>query len=262
MAAGGEKSVHMCPADAGEGWDREERQEGAGHEPMEESSGEGLDEARPARSARDPGAPTKAIIAAHAMMSTEARPDIVGVLARNNGNMGHTHVVIKSDNEPAMRALAVRVKEVRTHPMEESPEYEPESNGLADRYAQTANGLLRTARSALEDRIGCAAPDDHNVLTWLVRRAPCPCNRRWVDVAAEFGESVMFMTKGPRKERQWSFGTWPGRVALTREAWIGTPDGVARPWTIKRTGEQDMWSKDDVLAIRGTTLRPDPAPGR
>lgn len=42
-------------------------------------------------------------------------------------------VVVKSDNAPAMKGLAGGVKELRTCPtvIEESPEYEPQSNRLA-----------------------------------------------------------------------------------------------------------------------------------
>lgn len=41
-------------------------------------------------------------------------------------------------------------------------------------------------------------------------------NRSEVAVAA-FGEKVMLMTKGPRKERQWALGMWRGLVTRNHE---------------------------------------------
>lgn len=83
-------------------------------------------------------------------------------MATDIDNMGHTRVAIRIDNGPAMKALAGRVKELRTHliVVEESPEYEPESDGLAERCAQTVKkGLFITARSAREHRVGGQVPD-------------------------------------------------------------------------------------------------------
>lgn len=48
---------------------------------------------------------------------------------------------------------------------------------------------------------------------------------------AEFAERVMFMTEGPRKEKQWPFGVWLGLATFTHEAFIGTRGGVVRAWT-------------------------------
>ena len=78
------------------------------------------------------------IIAAHAVRSKEVTPELVRLVVKDIDNMGHTQVVVKGDNEPAMKALLARIKEMRVHStiVEESPEYEPQSNGLAERCAQ------------------------------------------------------------------------------------------------------------------------------
>lgn len=103
----------------------------------------------------------------------EATLELVRLAAKDLGSMGHTRVVLKGDSEPAMKALATWVMEMRMHTavVEESPDDEPQSNGMAERCVQTVMGLFRTARSALENRIGQTLPDDHAVLTWLVRHA-------------------------------------------------------------------------------------------
>lgn len=49
---------------------------------------------------------------------------------------------------------------------------------------------------------------------------------------AEFGDKGMVLIL--RWEKQWWFGTWRGFVTPTREAHIGTPEGVARAWTNTR----------------------------
>lgn len=96
-----------------------------------------------------------------------------------------------------------------------SPEYEPQANVLAERCDQIVKRMFKTTRSALEGRLGTAVPDDHQILTWIVRHAACLYNRYHVGedghtpwervackrshpAAAEFGERVMFMTRaGP-----------------------------------------------------------------
>lgn len=95
-------------------------------------------------------------IAAHAVMSKEVTPEIVRLLACDIDNMGHMRVLLKGDNKPGMKALAGCVREFRTHPtvVEESPEYEAQSNGLAERCMQTVNSLVRATKSALEHRLG------------------------------------------------------------------------------------------------------------
>lgn len=73
-------------------------------------------------------------------------------------------------------------------------------------------------------------PDDHPVLTWIVRHAASLHSTYYVGLdgrtpwermagkmsegrVAEFGERVMFITKGPGQERQGAIGVLLGRVA-------------------------------------------------
>ena len=56
------------------------------------------------------------VIVAHALPSKEVTPELVRLVAKDLDNMGHTRVVLKSDNEPAMKALAQRVKDICAHP--------------------------------------------------------------------------------------------------------------------------------------------------
>lgn len=147
---------------------------------------------------------------------------------------------------------------MRTHctVVQESPEYEPQSNVFAEPSAHTIKGCSKYPKVHLH---AMQVPDVHAVLTWLVRHTTCFHNRShmgpdgctsWERVAgkrsgtaaAEVGERVMFMTRGPNKESQWSFG--PSAFGLwlatrTQEECVGTPKGVSRAWAIKRKREQD-----------------------
>lgn len=58
---------------------------------------------------------------------------------------------------------------------------------------------------------------------------------------AEFGDMVMFLKKGPNRERQCSFGIWLGLVTRTQETYLGTPDGVVHAWAIRTVGEHERW---------------------
>lgn len=60
----------------------------------------------------------------------------------------------------------------------------------------------------------------------------------------EIGERVLFLTRGPNREREWPFGTWLGLVTRTQEAFVGAAQGVVRAWTIKRVGEQGRWNAE------------------
>lgn len=55
---------------------------------------------------------------------------------------------------------------------------------------------------------------------------------------AEFGERVMFLAKGPRKEKVCSFGICLGFDARTHGADTDAPEGVVRAWARERNGEQ------------------------
>eukprot|EP00974_Lingulodinium_polyedra_P038888 3725751-Lingulodinium_polyedra.AAC.1 len=67
-------------------------------------------------------------------------------------------ITMKSDNEPALVAVmdgAARVRASRGAQrtnMENSPVYSSKSNGVIERGVQTVQGMVRTLRSALEEK--------------------------------------------------------------------------------------------------------------
>lgn len=78
---------------------------------------------------------------------------MVRAVVRDMANVGHKKAILKSDNEPAVKALASQVKVMRSGPtiLEESPEYELHASGIAERCVRTIRELFVTARSAVEN---------------------------------------------------------------------------------------------------------------
>ena len=89
---------------------------------------------------------------------------------------GHTRIILKSDNEPAVKALVSRVielakiesKDFEQLGKEQSAAYDSQSNGGTEVGVRLVRGLLRTLKLCLEERIGKYIPVDHAVVPWLV----------------------------------------------------------------------------------------------
>ena len=99
-------------------------------------------------------------------------------------------VTLKTDNEPALVAVADDVAKVRASRgaqrtiMENSPAHSSESNGVIERGVQTIQGMVRTLRSAIEERWMVKLDPENALWTWLVEYAGWLVNR------AEVGQSV------------------------------------------------------------------------
>ena len=83
------------------------------------------------------------------------------------------HVTVKSDNEPALVEIVDSLARHRAAKggqrmlVEHSLVHSSKSNGCIERGVQTAQGMIRTMRSALEARWNATIPVDHAVWTWL-----------------------------------------------------------------------------------------------
>ena len=84
--------------------------------------------------------------------------------------LGHTKVVLKSDNEPAiLKLLTESLRELRIQGLESvmsenSPEYDPQANGSAELGVQIVQGILKTHRSSLEEELGYRVPARHPLI--------------------------------------------------------------------------------------------------
>ena len=90
---------------------------------------------------------------------------------------GYTRVTLKSDNEPAILKLLIEsLRELRINGLEQvmsenSPEYDPQSNGMAEAAVKSWKGMFRTHKSALEEQLGAKIPVKHPMISWLAKWA-------------------------------------------------------------------------------------------
>ena len=96
--------------------------------------------------------------------------------AADIGRMGYPRIVLRSGQEPAITAMVDKIKEIRDKQGKETdvewaPRYDSGANGLAERGVQAAEGMTRTLKLELEDKIGGRIPADHPVISWMVRHA-------------------------------------------------------------------------------------------
>ncbi len=89
--------------------------------------------------------------------------------------LGHSELIVKGDNEPALQALIQRSLEVlRINPGvekvsdEQSPAYDSQANGGVEVGVMLIRGLFRTLRLGLEASIGKRIPVDHAIMPWLI----------------------------------------------------------------------------------------------
>ena len=92
--------------------------------------------------------------------------------------LGHTRLVLKSDNESAILALLrntlkVLHKEVEIDNIQEAhpAAYDPSSNGSTENASRQIGGMIATVRSCLEERVQARVPVRHCVFGWLVEHA-------------------------------------------------------------------------------------------
>ena len=92
--------------------------------------------------------------------------------------LGHSKLVLRSDNEPAIQKLLSETLKtlkvdglnqvVESHP----PAYDPSSNGAIEVACKGVGGMLRTLKSDLEDRLGYRVPVSHPMFAWMTEHAP------------------------------------------------------------------------------------------
>ena len=109
---------------------------------------------------------------------------IVDCLVRDIEWLGHSKVVFKTDNEPAIvKVLRESLKSLRIEGIEQAaeehpPPYDPQANGEIENTVKMVKGRARTFVHALEQRILKKIPPTHPVLSWLVEHAAMSMTRR------------------------------------------------------------------------------------
>ena len=90
--------------------------------------------------------------------------------------LGYSRIILKTDGEPAVRALAkrvielakVEVKDLTQITAEQSAAYDSQSNGGTEVGVQLVRGLFRTLRLCLEARLDATIPVDHAMTAWMI----------------------------------------------------------------------------------------------
>ncbi len=83
-------------------------------------------------------------------------------------------IILKADQEAAITDLqhgVVKARAAHGTALEQSRVGDSNSNGKVERAVQDVKGLIRTLRSALEEKIGERIGLDHPIVPWMVRHA-------------------------------------------------------------------------------------------
>ena len=89
--------------------------------------------------------------------------------------MGHTRIILKCDNEPAIKKvltesiirMKVNVEDLETISKEHPERYESQSNGMTEVGVKNFRGHFRTLWSCIQRRLGVEIPINHPVAHWL-----------------------------------------------------------------------------------------------
>ena len=192
-------------------------------------------------------------------------------------------VIVKSDQESSIVDLAKEIARSRpgvSTALETSKVGDSNSNGKVERAIQDLKGLIRTLRSALEEKIQQKIKLDNPVVPWLVRHAghlitKCRVRengrtsyqmmkgRRSNAKLVPFGETVLFkIPKTQYKigsfEDRWEQGIWVGFVMRSGEHLVATEKGVFKVSTVLRRAADKRWSAELIGKIGGSPQNPVP----
>ena len=210
--------------------------------------------------------------------------------------LGHSRIILKSDGEPAVKALVKRVIELAKVEVqsidqiasETSAAHDSQSNGGTEVGVQLVRGLFRTLRVCLEERISKLIPATHALTAWLVEHAALlytasvrgedghtawgrARGRAFRQQLLGFGEAVIYKypSKGPGHAPQGNMGPLGGEGVFLGYSRaqntfvVGTEDGRAILCrSIARRPEQQRWRPETLAGVRTLPAygkaRPDP----
>ena len=136
----------------------------------------------------------------------------------NIESAGHSAIRLKSEGEPATKAvqaslIARRLAPRRTVPIN-PPAYDPLANGAIERTVQEVNAELRKLKMQLEQRVKVMISSDAPVMDWALEHAAFLLTRMlvradgktayerakgkpWRQRLLPFGETCMYQIKAP-----------------------------------------------------------------
>ncbi len=210
---------------------------------------------------------------------------VAGLVADDVEWLGHTKIILKYDNEAAIKSMmteATRItkakcEKVESVSREEPPKYSSQSNGGTEVGIRIIRGMFRTMKLCLEARIGKFIPITHALVPWLLEHVCLLLNAQsrrhdgltpWQRVRGRafsqkllcFGEVVLYKlpTKGPQHNpdgnmgTRWREGVFPGYSRSSNTYTLGTPDGKVCSRALMRRPMENRWSEEALAGLRTT----------
>ena len=198
--------------------------------------------------------------------------------------LGHTCVVLKSDNEPAVLALrrrAVRtlklVEHMKNVQEESPPAHDSQSNGGIEVGIRIVRGMFRILKLCLEARLGKYVPVSHPITAWLLEHTCLLLNARtrgsdeqtpWQRIKGRafrqlllcFGERILYKlpSKGPDSRpdgnmgSRWREGVFLGFNRSSNTYIVATLEGVANVRSLYRRPAASRWDFEAISKIAAT----------
>jgi len=176
---------------------------------------------------------------------------------------GNTRIIVKSDQEPAIKDVISGV--VRQRPAETIPEHSPvgdsKSNGMVENCCKRVQGVFRTLKGTLKSKTGRRTKPSHDIYPWMIEWAGQLITRysldstgrsahekargkRPEDGIAIVGESVHYnplsaahLGPRPNVDDRLRTGIWLGVGTRSNEHITGAERGVVKARTIRRRPE-------------------------
>ena len=193
-------------------------------------------------------------------------------------------LVLKSDQESSIVDVMKEIQKAREcehgTSLDNSRVGDSDSNGTIENAVGSVEGVARTLRIALEERVQQKVQASDPIIPWLIRHAGHIITRCWVRPSGktayqmikgrrsnaqlkELGENVWFRipetkTMPGKFESKWEEGIYVGFVIRTGEDLVSTPNGVFRVSTVRRRPPAERWSKQLIDGIVGTPAIPVP----
>ena len=200
--------------------------------------------------------------------------------------LGHSRVVIKGDNEPALvqviqaAVAALKMAGVQSATDEGSVPYDPQTNGAAESAVKLLKGTLRANVMALEKRIQAQIPSNVSIMDWLVRYYALVRTIRVIGTDGKtaqqrvrgssaitrlipFGEVCRYKTRMHEGGNwRWSTGVWLGIERRTGQYLVYDKDhgGIRTARTILRMPDPQQWSLDKIKEVAATPWTTHEAP--
>ena len=199
-------------------------------------------------------------------------------------------VILRTDQEDALRDLANQVHRVRqldgsgrqtnVRTFEElSPVGESQSNGAIEAGVKNIEGMVRTLKYDLEEKLQIKVNIHSPLFHWLIEHAADlhtkyaigredgmtawerlkgkKCSAEVHDFASRIMHRVPGKTKGGEMSYRWLEGVWLGNRWESSEHYVGLPSGdVVRAGAVQSVPEERQWDKDLVLGIHGKPWQP------